>query len=44
MFTKLPKSRPELHECLNSFEVKTCKRELFLLTNDTENEMVICTC
>ena len=44
MFTKLSKSRHELHECLNSYEVKTCKGELFLLTNDTENEMVIFTC
>ena len=27
--------------CMNAFEVKTCKVELFLLANDTENEMVI---
>ena len=38
MFPKLPKSRHELHECLNAFEAKICK-ELFLLANDTENEM-----
>ena len=36
MFPKLPKSGHELHECLNG--------ELFLLANDTENEMVIFTC
>ena len=41
---KLPKSRHELHECLNAFEVKTCKGELFLLANDLENEMVLVTC
>ena len=34
MFPKLPKSRHELHECLNAFEAKICK-ELFLLANDT---------
>ena len=43
MFPKLPKSRHELHERLNAFEAKICK-ELFLLTNDTENEMAIFTC
>ena len=37
MFPKLPKSPHELHEYLNAFEVKTCKGELFLLANDTEN-------
>ena len=41
MFPKLPKSRHELHECRNDFEIKTCKEQLFLLANDTENEMVI---
>ena len=30
--------------CKNAFEVKTCKEELFLLANETENEMVIFTC
>ena len=44
MLPKLPKNRQELHECLNDFEIKTCKGELFLLANDTENEMVIFTC
>ena len=44
MFPKLHKNRHELHECLNAFEVKTCyKGELFVLANDTENEMVIFT-
>ena len=28
MFPKLPKSRLQLHECLNVFEIKTCKGEL----------------
>ena len=44
MFPKLPKSRHELHECLIVFEVKASKGELFLLANDTENEVVIFTC
>ena len=44
MFPKLSKGRHELHECLNAFDVKTCKGELFLLANDTENEMIIFTC
>ena len=46
MFPKLPtpKSRHKMHECLNAIELKTCKGELFLLANDTENEMVIFTC
>ena len=30
--------------CMNAFEVETCKGELFLLANDTENEMIIFTC
>ena len=29
MFTKLPKSRHELHECLNAFEVKYVKENYF---------------
>ena len=29
--------------CMNAFEIKACKGELFLLANDTENEMVILT-
>ena len=37
MFPKPPKS-------MNAFEVKTCKERLFLLANDTVNEMVIFTC
>ena len=41
MFSKLHMSRHELHECLNAFEVKTCKGELFLLAHSTENEVVI---
>ena len=41
MFPKLPKSRHELHECLNAFEIKTFKGDIFLLVNDNENEMVI---
>ena len=44
MFPKLPKSRHELHECLNAFEIKTFKGQIFLLANDTENETVIFTC
>ena len=44
MFSKLPKSRHGMHECLDAFEVKTCKGELFLLANESENEMVIFTC
>ena len=43
MFPKLPKSRHELHKCLNAFEAKICK-ELFLLANDTEIKMAIFTC
>ena len=39
LFPKLPKSRHPLHQCLNAFEIKTCKGELFLLANDTENEI-----
>ena len=41
MFPKLQMSRHELNECLNAFEVKTCKGELFLLANGTENDVVI---
>ena len=44
MFPKLPKSRLELLENLNSMDIKTCKGQVFLLSNDTENGIDVFMC